>query len=549
VVRACCLLSIATAALTIAATSTLAQPVDSSGTYRQNPAVLSRYPDIPIALAAPALAPGYTGFTSQPDLEKFLADIAARADDRARLGELGRSREGRAIPYLIFAKGVSDAAAAARAGRPIIWFIGQQHGNEPAGAEALLAVAAALADGELAPLLAHLVVIVAPRLNPDGAAAHRRGVAGGQDMNRDHLLLALPETRALHARMGDWPPDIVVDFHEFTVAHRWLEKFAALQATDAMLQAATHPMVEKDVRKLGDGLFIGAVEQALARNGLASTVYHTTSNDRADRAVSTGGNAAGIARNAFGLAGAVSLLIETRGVGVGRDALQRRIATHYLAAKTVLETAAADRQRLLEALAAAREAAGKERESLIVSHRLPVVPMQLRLVDPASGEPRQVDVGLRDARNATPETIRARPAGYLLDPPARSLLRLLAAKRIGHCLLAGEQQIDVESYRLERRADAADAEAESINPRQALAATVESRKVLAPAGAVFVPLSQPGAALAAAMLEPDGPGGPLAAGTAPLADADGLAPIHRVPAGKRPRLAPPSPDQAKLCAN
>ena len=73
-------------------------------------------------------------------------------------------------------------------GRPVIWLIGQQHGNEPAGGEAMLALASALAQGELAPLLAKVSVVIVPRANVDGAAADRRVLASGADPNRDHLF-------------------------------------------------------------------------------------------------------------------------------------------------------------------------------------------------------------------------------------------------------------------------------------------------------------------------------------------------------------------------
>ena len=57
-------------------------------------------------------------------------------------------------------------------------------------------------------------------------------------------------------------------------------------------------------------------------------------------------HAPGIARNAFGLRGSVSYLIETRGVGIGLQNFQRRVATHYLLAKAVLEVGAADRGQI-----------------------------------------------------------------------------------------------------------------------------------------------------------------------------------------------------------
>ena len=61
----------------------------------------------------------------------------------------------------------------------MIWLIGQQHGNEPAGGEAMLALAAALSSGELEPLLGRISVVIVPRGNPDGAAADRRVLASG----------------------------------------------------------------------------------------------------------------------------------------------------------------------------------------------------------------------------------------------------------------------------------------------------------------------------------------------------------------------------------
>jgi len=82
----------------------------------------------------------------------------------------------------------------------------------------MLVLAAALSSGELASLLDRLSIVIVPRANPDGAAADRRVLASGVDLNRDHLLLSQPETRALHQVMQLLPPDVVIDHHEFSVA-------------------------------------------------------------------------------------------------------------------------------------------------------------------------------------------------------------------------------------------------------------------------------------------------------------------------------------------
>jgi len=66
----------------------------------------------------------------------------------------------------------------------------------------------------------------------------------------------------------------------------------------------------------------------------------------------------------------VSYLIETRGVGIGLQSYQRRVATHYLLAKAVLEASAADPAGLRARIDAARAAAAVGPLELIVSHRL-----------------------------------------------------------------------------------------------------------------------------------------------------------------------------------
>jgi hypothetical protein len=133
--------------------------------------------------------------------------------------------------------------------------------------------------------------------------------------------MLLPETKALRTAMNALPPDVVLDAHEFTVANRWLTKFGAIQAVDALLLEATHPNVRGEVTALARTLFRPQIEAALKAHGLSSFDYYTTTLESADKVVAMGGNAPGTARNAFGLHNAVSFLIESRGddadAGVG----------------------------------------------------------------------------------------------------------------------------------------------------------------------------------------------------------------------------------------
>src|SRR5437016_1229679 len=91
---------LAIALLAGAASAATAQDLDRYQSYRQSAAVLAHYPDVPIHLDSPGLAEGRDGFTSQQELEDFVATLP-RSSRRIVAGTLGTSQQGRSIPYMI----------------------------------------------------------------------------------------------------------------------------------------------------------------------------------------------------------------------------------------------------------------------------------------------------------------------------------------------------------------------------------------------------------------------------------------------------------------
>jgi Zinc carboxypeptidase len=520
----------------------LAQEGDRYQRYQQTPQVLAHYPDVPIALDAPGLASGRDSFTSQQELQDFVAALT-RASRHLVAGSAGQSQQGRDIPYLVAtAEGLSDPAQILALGRPVVWLIGLQHGNEPAGGEAMLAVASALARGELGRLTERITVVIVPRANPDGAAAFKRTTANGFDPNRDHLLMLLPETRAIHKLMRALPPDVVLDAHEFTVGNRWIAKFDALQAVDALLLPATHPMVSHEITALADTVFRPRIEAALQARALSTYDYYTTALNNADKTVSMGGNAPGAARNTFGLNHAVSFLIETRGVGIGRDSFQRRVATHYLAAKAVLETAAERAGELRAAVEASRRGASASAE-IVVAHKLGTRPVTLPMRDPVSGEAKPTPVEFRDSRAVTAAVTRPAPAGYLLPGIGRAAITGLRLNGVALCRTREAVDVDAEAFGIKERI--AKVEREAINPDQAIKADLVRKRITAPAGSIFVPARQPAGKLAALALEPDSPGSLAGVGLIPLPEGADI-PIYRLEAA--PKLTPDEPHDRAICA-
>jgi len=454
---------------------------------------------------SPAFRTSEPSLTSHEAMLDFIASLVLQSD-RIQLGSVGRSTQGRDIPLLRFGD--------CRPDRPVVWLIAQQHGNEPAGGEAMLALASALAIGEPAPLLDRIGVVIVPRVNVDGSAADRRVLASGADANRDHLLLSQPEVRALHEAMCALPPDVVFDHHEFSVRRRWVEKFNGLQGSDVMILEATNPSISRGLSAIAHDLYRPALEAAIARAGLSSFDYVTTDSGTADMRVSLGGTAPGIARNAFGLRGAVSYLIETRGAGIGLENFERRVSTHYLLAKAVLEASAADPARLRARVAEARAATAADRSDLIVTHEAGERDIDLPLIDAESGAPMSTPVRLIDHRDIRPIDVRARPAGYLVLRGAAAVAERLALNGVSvHEVTGGA--LDVEAYEVARHGGAVQVE-------------IRHRTMAVPGGALFVPMTQPAAGIVAAALEPDSPGSYVGAGLIPMADDETEAPVYRV---------------------
>jgi hypothetical protein len=520
--------------------------ISTTSEVRQNEAVRQRFADVPIAISAPSLAAGYQGFTSEADMAAFLEALKTR-NPQMQILPVGRTPQGRAMSALLFtAEGHASLAEARALGRPVLWFVGQQHGNEPAGGEAMLALAAFLAEPEARKWLERVTVVIVPRANPDGAANFRRGAANNADLNRDHLLMFQPETRALHTAIAALPPDVIFDHHEFSVVNRWIEKYGAIQAVDAMVLHATNPMVPAEISAIASDLYRPAVESALKAQGLSMFWYYTTSNRRSDPVVSMGGNNPGIARNAFGLRGAVSFLIETRGVGVRREGWQRRVATHLVAAKAVLRTSAEQAERLRETIEKGRESARNASADLVISAKIPAHPLAIPLLDPETGADRPVSVPFQDSRVIEPIVTRPRAAGYLIPADSAEAMERLALLGVRMCRLASDADLEIIAYAIEAQRVASDRE--SINPDQAIRAKPVARRLGFKAGAVVVPMAQAAAGIVAATLEPDTPGSYVSTGLIPIPQGANEAPVYALPAGNRLPLRGASPQDEAVCS-
>lgn len=479
----------------------------------------ARFPDPAVSYQTPAFAPGHVGFTTNDELHVILRGLRRESERGSavasvRLIDLGFSQTGARLEALRFTHDdLNDPGS--HTVRPTVLLIGGQHGDEPAATEALIVVAQELAGGSLAPLLDRIDVVLLARANPDGAATGRRLTASGIDANRDQLLLRTPEAQAQARLARDYEPVVVVDSHEFSAFGRYAEKFGAVPRADVLFQYATTANLPSFVTRASEEWFRQPLLRALASEGFSSDWFHTTSDDLADRTVSMGEVQPESARNVGGLRNAVSLLIETRGAGLGTSHLARRVQTQVTAITSVLQSAAAraDDLRKLRSFVD-RDVAAKACNGDIVVDAAPT-PSEYRLamLDPVTGSDKSIGVNWDSALVLTTLTRRPRPCGYWLGADQRDAVLRLRGLGVLVQRIERDGELQGEGYAETARVLASPGNttiplqsgvAENGGPLrvkvQLVPALLDVR-----AGGYYIGLDQPLANLVIAALEPDSP--------------------------------------------
>lgn len=460
---------------------------------------VDRFSDLPITVETPAFSSAKRDFTSDAEMAQFIARLDLQTEHLIwRI--LGKTPGGREMHLLLFTSdGKSNAFEIAASRKPVVWIIGQQHGNEPAGAEACLEIARRLAVGDLKGVLDRISVVIVPRANPDGAALNRRE-SGSTDLNRDHLLLSSPENQLLHKAMRQLPPHVVIDAHEFGPINRWIERFGVAQSSDLLLQSASHPEVAEPLRAIVRETFDPAVEAAMRRFGIRTFVYHILNTASEKPFVQMGGNFAGVARNTFGLYGAVSYLLESRGIGLDRQNLQRRVASHVIAMSAILRTAANNTDMLTKVVKAARNDWTGE---ITVDHTVRREVREIPVYEPITGEDKPFKLELQNSFSISPTITRPVPFGYLLASDQIEAAQRLAQHGVRVVRMSQAQEVSVERYMVRSLKQEP---GEFGAPVDRVSTDIQVLNLTVPAGTFYVPMTQPLARIAASALEPESVG-------------------------------------------
>lgn len=458
-----------------------------------NPAVEQRFPGVTTVYRSPAMAGDYTRWTSQVELSGWMRtqarDAGALGRTRVQLLPLGTSQRGVAIEALHLSRGGVVGES-----RPTVLFIAQQQGNEPAGAEALLVLAAELIEGGPASgVLDRLDVVVLPRANPDAALYGRQATMDGTHLASDHLTLRTPEARAQAELLRSYRPIVVVDLQEFPALEPFQARLGFLPRADVMLQYAMTPLAAPFITRAASEWFHAPLVSSLRTAGLHVEWWHEVPDGPdASKQLSMGPVAPGWARNAYSLRHAVSLTVASRGSDLETRHAARRVHTHVVAARSILQSAA---QRASD-LVKIRQFVDAEVSSqacqgdVVLDAALAQGEYALTLLDPYSGQDTRVDLRWNSALDLKPRRVRTRPCGYWLAADQADV--------VGRLRLLGVSVEQIQANGVTR----GEVYEASAGPR---VTTLNAALVDLPAGSYYVPLNGPLANLAIAALEPEVP--------------------------------------------
>ncbi|MDR1415327.1 MAG: hypothetical protein LBI96_05910 [Odoribacteraceae bacterium] len=487
-------------------------------TVAQQPRAMTEkfFPDPDVTIPTPSFQ-NKRGYASHGDVIAFLGALAG-GQPHVTLSVIGKSARGKEI-HAITLRRQGDRP------KTRVLFIARVHGDEPAGTEAMMNIVHRLINNPAeAALLEKIDLAIIPFLNVDGGTEMTRETRAELDLNRDMTKLQAPENVALQAFATAFNPDVVADFHEyrpFRVDYSRLATFGACAHADAMLLYSDNPNYPRPLKRLLGEKFLPAIRDTLASAGITSCKYFTSRKEAGEIILNIGGLSPRSSSTSFALRNTISILLEIRGIGIGKTSFTRRVHASTLVALALLESAA----KHAEALGEAIEEANSTTDDIVITVTRPTLPRPVPFIDIEKNQLVNITMPTRDAADCKPAIVRKRPAAYAILPSRADLVAKLELLGITVRRLEAPLTCRGETYRVTAcRRD--DVKFEGIYPQHVTVETIEGDIAL-PAGAFIITTAQRAANLAAALLEPEAENGFIAYDLLRVAEGEQL-PVVRI---------------------
>ena len=299
---------------------------------------------------------GYLETSRYADVVAFLDSLRALGAPYT-FGSIGRTVEGRDIPYVIASRPLVRTPQEARlTGKPIVYVQGNIHAGEVEGKEALQALLRDLAVAPGPSVLDSIVLIAVPIYNADGnerfgpqevqrgaqngpELVGQRPNAQGLDLNRDYVKAEAPETRASLAMFEAWDPDVFVDLHTTDGSfHGYALTYAPSLNPAAPLGDYTRELLAELRRRMRDR----EGYETFDYGNFSDASGREVSTDTVPRAWYTYDHRPRFGTNYYGLRNRVSILSEA----YSHDPFERRVRSTYAFTAQVLSLVAERRTEL-----------------------------------------------------------------------------------------------------------------------------------------------------------------------------------------------------------
>ncbi|MFN2315285.1 MAG: M14 family zinc carboxypeptidase [Gemmatimonadales bacterium] len=386
---------------------------------------------------------GFTQYTPYDSMMVYLQALQARSPVM-RMGLYGQTRLGRDLPYAVFSRpALSEPWEAWSLGRPVIVLNANVHGGERTLRESLLILMRELATPgtEANGYLDHVVLVIAPQINPDGFEATPQGQRGnswGIDMNRDWVKREQPSMAnyALNV-INRWMPHVFVDGHN-----------GGAFPYQLTYQCPSHAEPDQRITQMCDREIFPAIDRRLQAVGMKSWYYANGTRTRWNG----GGYDARIGRNYGGFANIVGILFESP-PGVP---MQTGVEAGVLGFKAVVEYTRDNAAKVMDLVHTARretvEMGQQARGDVVVEMRYGPQPYRVtyEIGVTEGGERRAISV-TSDSMMTLPVATRTRPRpyAYILPRDAEAAVAMLRRNAIVVEQLLEPMQVEVQVYVVE----------------------------------------------------------------------------------------------------
>ncbi|MFZ4464333.1 MAG: M14 family zinc carboxypeptidase [Bacteroidales bacterium] len=217
---------------------------------------------------SPLIANQYLKPTTYNQLSEYVQRLD-HASDLMEVEVIGQSIQKRNLYALKF----STSGFGKDKNKIKVLFFAQQHGNEQSGKEGALLLAKILLEPENRYLFDRIDFALIPQVNPDGSEVNQRRNAAGTDLNRNHLILTEPETRALHHFFEQYMFEASMDIHEYSPYISDWETYGYRKNAAVTLGTTTNVNISKEIREFSNKEALPYVLKCLNDKGFSSFVY------------------------------------------------------------------------------------------------------------------------------------------------------------------------------------------------------------------------------------------------------------------------------------